>query len=55
MGIRSLTDLEREMDSCYTENLTINMDSSNPYMKDILLMVENRDLSVSLRRQMRIN
>ena len=55
MGIRKLMDIEKEFGHSYTENLTINMGSSNPHLKEVLAMVGDRILSLSLRRQMRIN
>jgi hypothetical protein len=55
MGMQKLMSLERELGSTYTENVTINTDSSNPHLKDVLSMVANRILSLSLRKQMRLN
>lgn len=55
MGIERLMELERELNDSYTENLTINTDEGNPHFRDVLRMVCNRALSLSLRRQMRIN
>ena len=55
MGIDKLMELERELDDSYTENLTINTDSSNPHLKGVLSMLGNRNLSLSLRKQMRMN
>ena len=55
MGINRLMELERELDDSYTENLSINTDSSNPHIKGVLSMLGNRNLSLSLRRQMRFN
>lgn len=55
MVIKKLIRLERELDSSYTENLSINRDSSNPCMKDVLRMLGDRTLSLSLRRHIRLN
>ncbi len=55
MGIKKLTDLERELSSSYTENLSINTDSSNPCIRDVLRMLGDRTLSISLRRHIMLN
>jgi hypothetical protein len=55
MGIQKLMSLERELDLTYTENVTINTDSSNPHHKEVLSMVGNRLLSLSLRKQMNLS
>jgi hypothetical protein len=55
MGIRKLTDLERELNGSYTENLSINTDSSNPCIRDVLRMLGDRALSLSLRRHISLN
>jgi hypothetical protein len=55
MGIKKITDLERELSSSYTENLSINKDSSDPCIKDVLRMLGDRALSLSLRRHIRLN
>ncbi len=51
MGTKKLTTLERELSGSYTENLSINTNSSNPCIRDALKMLGNRTLSLSLRRQ----
>lgn len=51
MDNRILAILERELDGSYTENLSINRDSSNPHFRDVLEMLGDRVLSLSLRKQ----
>lgn len=55
MGMQKLMELERELNNSYTENLTINTGEGNPHFRDVLRMVGNRVLSLSLRKQMRLN
>ena len=51
MGIERLASLERELNSSYTENITFSRDPDHPHMKDVLEMLEDRILSLSLRKQ----
>jgi hypothetical protein len=55
MGTKSIRNLEREFGHSYTESISINTGDSNPHRKDALEMVGNRTLSLSLRRQLRMN
>ena len=55
MGKRRLSDIEREFGNSYTESISINMDSGNPCIKEVLDMVGDRNLSQSLRRMLRMN
>jgi hypothetical protein len=48
---KRLTSLERELNGSYTENLSINRDSSNPHFRDVLEMLGDRILSLSLRKR----
>lgn len=51
MGNEELTSLERELFRSYTENISFSKDPENPHMKDVLEMVGDRILSLSLRKQ----
>jgi hypothetical protein len=55
MGIKKLNRLERELDQSYSENISINRDTNNPHKKDVLDMLGNRILSLSLRRLINTN
>jgi hypothetical protein len=55
MGKKKIESLERELGLSWTENLSINTGSDNPHYDDVLGMVEDRNLSLSLRRELRMN
>lgn len=50
MGKEKLVRLERELSHSYTESLSINTDSRNPHLKEVLIMLADRALSLSLRK-----
>ena len=55
MGTKRLESLERELGRTWTENLSINTDHTNPFMREARSMTADRSLSVSLRKQLRLN
>jgi hypothetical protein len=55
MGIKKLMNLERELSRSWTEHVRINRDATNPHIGEVLRMLGNRTLSLSLRKQLRMN
>ena len=55
MAEKALEKLERELDRTWTESLSINTESNHPLIREVRTMVENRNLSISLRKQLRMN
>jgi hypothetical protein len=50
MGRKTIKELERELSFSYTENLKLNRDSANPVVKEVIHMLGDRALSLSLRK-----
>ncbi len=55
MRARKIASIEREFGFSYTENISINTSSTNPHFRDVRDMVENRNLSLSLRKSLNMS
>ena len=55
MGFKSISSREREFDLTWTESLSINTEETNPHFSDARKMTQDRGLSTSLRRHLRMN